>query len=304
MVEALAGCVQWSIDLLAWLADCLFELMVDEEFQKRTVPQRFSELNPYLLERNDVSVHLLFSSVSRSFLSAVCRRVELLGTMSNKAMEFYKTQASADAQGTGRVVNPQLQQAYHKIQKATSTSLIKVQEFEHMLNFLAKDIKQTYTTLIPQMIKTQPNAPQGKQKLEAVIKSTQTQFEIGMLLSSSPPPIFMPVIRKFFSKDLVAFRNLTDPLKLFFADYELLEVLDDDDSLAARRRKKVHVDMFKKVKLRRGGNAARWRRCVRCASVMEDANSARPGFAFVLSQQRKCCCGAYWSLLPQGELVL
>lgn len=303
-MDALTGCAKWSLDLLAWLVDCLFELMNDTNLLQRLMPPKFSELNTYLHERGDVSLHLLLSSSSRSFLSAVCRRIAHLEALSNKAIEFYKRQNNTGEQSNGaKVANPQLQQAYQRMQQVTSSSLIKVSEFEKLLNILGADIRQAYQTFLPQMVKAQPNAPQGKQ-LDVAIKTMQIQFEVAMILSGSPPPAFVPVIKKFFGKDLPAFRKLTDPAKLFFADFELLGVQDDKNSLTARKNKGAYVDLFKRVELRRGGPGNRWRRCTRCASVMEDVFGSRPGFTFVVGQQRKCSCSGYWALLPKGKLVL
>ncbi|KAK2596175.1 Mediator of RNA polymerase II transcription subunit 16 [Conoideocrella luteorostrata] len=303
VVDALASCAKWSVDLLSWLVDSLFELMNDEEFRNRCVPQRFSELNAYLQDRNDVSLHLLLSSSSRSFLSAVCRRIGLLESTSGSTMDFYKTQGSGDAAPGGKAANPQLQQAYQKMRKATTANMINVAEFEKLLNVLGQEIRSAYSLYLPQMIKAQPNAPQGRQ-LDSVVKTTQVQFEVTMLVSNPPPPPFIPVINKLFTSYLPAFRKLTDPAKLFFADFELLGVQDDNDSLAARRTEGVYVDLFKRVELRRGSAGPRWRRCVRCASVMEDVFGSRPGYTFLLGQQRKCSCGGYWSLLPKGKLAL
>lgn len=302
-MDALAGCAKWSVDLLSWLVDSLFELMNDEEFRQRCSQKRFSEVNPFLHKKNDVSLHLLLCSSSRSFLSALCRRVGLLEAISNKAVDFYKTQASGDGPSSGKVLNPQLQQAYYKLQKASSTSLFKVAELEKLLNILSQDIKQAYGIYLPQWVKKQPNAPQGK-KLDVAIKTTQSHFEIAMLLSGSPPPAFLPVINKLFGTDLPAFRKTTDTAKLYFSDFTLLTVLDNPASLTMRRAKRVYVDLFKRVLLRPGQPGNRWRRCARCASVMEDVFGSRPGYAFILAQQRKCSCGGHWALLPKGKLTL
>ncbi|OAA48761.1 Mediator of RNA polymerase II transcription subunit 16 [Metarhizium rileyi] len=303
VVEALAGCAKWSVDLLCWLVDCLFELMDDDDFRQRLNPQQLGELNQHLHERNDVSLHLLLSSSSRSFVSAVCRRILLLENISNQAIDFYKRQALGEQQSSAKPPNPQLQQAYQKMQQVTSTSLIKVAEFEKLLNVLSSDIRQTYTTQLSRMVKNQPNAPQGKQ-LDIAIKNTQAHFEIGMLLSGSLGSSFLPVLNKFFAKDLPAFRKLTDSTKLFFADFGLLGVQDDRISLASRRAKGVHVDIFRKAELRIGRGTSRWRRCTRCTAVMEDVFGSRPGFTFVLAQQRKCSCSGHWALLPKGNLAL
>ncbi|KAL2199805.1 mediator complex, subunit Med16 [Corynascus similis CBS 632.67] len=47
-------------------------------------------------------------------------------------------------------------------------------------------------------------------------------------------------------------------------------------------------------------NGPQWRRCVRCAAVVGDLFTAKPGYNFVLSQQRKCVCGGNWGTVPRG----
>ncbi|KYK58612.1 Mediator of RNA polymerase II transcription subunit 16 [Drechmeria coniospora] len=302
VVDALTGCAKWSLDLLSWLADSLFELMKDENFTQRLCPQRFGEMTTYLHERNDVSLHLLLCSSSRSFLSAACRRVAHLEALSNKAIEFYRRQSAVPEQaGSAKVANPQLRQAYERMQQVTTSSIVGVADFEKLLNVLGSDIRQAYQQFLPTMVKSSGNGPQGKQ-LDVAIKTTQMQFEIGMLLAISPPPPFLPVIKKLVGKDLAEFRGRVDPAKLFFANHDLVGV-EDRRQLAARKARGVYVDVFKRVELRQSTTGLRWRRCTRCAAVMEDVLSNRPGFTFVLGQQRKCSCGGYWALLPKGVLV-
>ncbi|PHH87861.1 hypothetical protein CDD83_8302 [Cordyceps sp. RAO-2017] len=304
VVDALTGCAKWSLDLLSWLSDSLFALMNDETFTQRLIPRRFAEMTAYLHEKNDVCLHLILCSCSRSFLSALCRRISHLEALSNKAIEFYRRQsAMADQGGSAKAQNTQLQQAYQRMQHVTTSSLVNVTEFEKLLNVLGSDIRQAYQTFLPSMIKAGANAPQGKQ-MDAAIKTAQVQFEVGMLLATSPPPAFLPVIKKLFIKDLPAFRALTDPAALFFADFALLGVEDDGQSVAARRARRMYVDLFKRAEIRPRGTGPQWRRCTRCLSVMEDVFASRPGFTFVLGQQRKCSCGGHWALLPEGKLVL
>lgn len=299
-MEALAGCAKWSLDLLSWLVDCLFALMNDSEFMARLEPKRIAELTPYLHKRNDISLHLLLSSSSRSFLLAICRRIAHLETLSTKANEFYRRQPQmgVDQTGAPKPLNPQLQQAYQKMQQITSTCLIKANEFEKLLNMLGADIRQAYQTFLPTLVKNQAGVAQGKQ-IDMAVKAAQIQLELGMLLAVSPPAApFIPVIKKLFTKDLPAFKALTDPAKLFFANYDLLGVQDDRSQLP----KDVHIDLFRKAEIKLG--AQQWRRCTRCASVMEDVFGTRPGYTFVLGQQRRCACGGVWALLPKGKLFL
>ncbi|KAL6904390.1 mediator complex, subunit Med16 [Trichoderma evansii] len=299
VVEALAGCAKWSLDLLSWLVDCLFALMNDSEFMARLEPKRFNELTPYLHKRNDISLHLLLSSSSRSFLLAMCRRIAHLEQLSIKANEFYRRQPQmgVDQTGAAKPLNPQLQQAYQKMQQITSSCLIKASEFEKLLNILGADIRQAYQTFLPAFVKNQTVAPQGKQ-IDLAVKSAQVQIELSLLLAAPPPAApFIPVVKKLFTKELPAFKALTDPAKLFFANYDLLGVQDDKP-----QPRKMYVDLFRKAEMKLG--AQQWRRCTRCASVMEDVFGTRPGYTFVLGQQRRCACGGVWALLPKGKLLL
>lgn len=276
--------------------------MNDDKFMELLVPQRFAEIAPYLHEQNNIALHFLLSSSTRGFLSAVCRRLGHLEALSTRAIEFYRRQSAAADQSTSGKAAPQLQQAYQRMQHVTSSGLVKVTEFEKLLTVLGGDIRQTYQTVLPSLVKSQQAALQGKQ-IDMAVKSTRVQFELALLLCASPSPPFLQIMNKFFNKDLRAFRTLTDPAQLFFANYDLLEAQDDKRSLAAKKaRGMMYVDVFKRLEIKPGPNQ-QWRRCARCAGVMEDVFVSRPGFSFVLAQQRKCACSGLWTLLPRGKLL-
>ncbi|KAF5021842.1 hypothetical protein F66182_6135 [Fusarium sp. NRRL 66182] len=302
VIETLAGCAKWALDLIAWLMDCLFELMNDSHFQELLTRERFQEIAPYLHEKNNVALHFILSSSSRGFLSAVCRRLAHLEAVSTRAIEFYRRQSAAADGASGGRAAPQLQQAYQKMQQVTSSGLVKVSEVEALLTELSKEIRQAYQYFLPNLVKAQPNAPQGKQ-IDMAVKSARVQLELTMLLSASPPAPFLQIMKKFFTTDLPAFRNSIDPAQLFFANYDLLEVQDSESSLAAKKaRGMLYVDVFKRTEIRPLPNK-QWRRCSRCASVMEDVFGSRSGLTFVLGQQRKCSCGGQWTLLPKGKVA-
>lgn len=303
VVEVLVGCVKWSLDLLAWLADSLFELTADEEFMDRLSQQRFSEFVPYLHEKNNVCLHMLLCSSSRSFLMALCRRVAHLDALSARTMDFYrKSSAGVTLTDTARASRLQLQQAYQKMQQVIASALLKAGQFEKLLSSLSADLSQSYHAFLPTLVKQQPNVLQGKQ-MDLAVKAMQNQLELGMLLGGSPPPAQLHVIKKFLNKDVAAFRQGTDPAALYFANFSLLEVNDDAQSATGQRAKGWHVDVFKRQLLRMSPDQ-QWRRCTRCAAVMEDVFASRPGFTFVVGTQRKCCCGGHWGLLPKGKLSL
>lgn len=302
---------------------------------KLLTPEKFDQMTEYLRSKNDVSVHLLLCSSARGFISAVCRRLHHLDNISGRAIQYYEQKTSlhqpAGPNNPSPGKNIGLYNAYKKMQGFASSSLIKVPEFEKLINGLSEEIRLANKA-------TAAAASSGKEQPDEAALSVEdgarrTAAELQMLLASSPPASFLPVVRKFFAEDLRAFRGLTDPAALFFSDFALLEVEDDRKSLASKRKAGRYVDVFKRVELRAGahGGGARngallhqgqqqgpdqtdadggvgdappqWRRCARCASVMEDVWAQRPGFQFVLNQQRKCSCNGSWALLPRGTLI-
>ncbi|KAK8126437.1 uncharacterized protein PG998_002196 [Apiospora kogelbergensis] len=339
VVDALAGCCKWSIDLLCWLADSLFNLLDDAKFLSFLESrQSFGDMSAYLLSKNEIALHMVLSSAIRGLLSAVCRRMAVLHGISQRALTYYETRNAGGSKdpsappGTKSNGPPvALHLAYQKIYRYTNASLINVAEFDKLLTTLGADIRKQYSESFAELAKratasaaqqpnqNQPQAPNALKPSpgEEAVKRAQTHCELTLLLAGSPPPPFLNVVNKFFKTDLKEFRTHVDPAKLFFADYGILEVDDDPRALAARRQKGVRVDVFKRVEICRikegapstgGGNNSgneqvQWRRCVRCASVMEDVPTNKPGITFVLSQQRNCSCGARFALLGKGELV-
>ncbi|KAL2756219.1 hypothetical protein ACRALDRAFT_1042669 [Sodiomyces alcalophilus JCM 7366] len=338
VVDALSGCVKWSLDLISYVVDSLYSLLQDPEFMDLLQPSRFNEVSSYIQSQSSPALQLLLCSSSRGFLSSVCRRVTHMEALSNKAIEFYDRRAAiqnaTDPSSHTRLPH-MLHRAYQKMHHVTSSSITKVQEVERLLGAFTGDVRAAYQSafanLAAQHLKKEGGNPPEQKHIEAQIKSAQFHAELNMLLAAQPPPPFLPVLRKFFTQDLPAFRAQTDPAKLFFADYSLLEMQDSTRTLEVQRAARRYVDVFRRVMMtppaslttptpsqQRLGlqegkgdefskeTVPQWRRCVRCAAVMEDVSSAsglRAGFMFVLSQQRRCSCGGYWVVLPRGGLV-
>ncbi|KAM7209300.1 mediator of RNA polymerase II transcription subunit 16 [Naviculisporaceae sp. PSN 640] len=397
VVDALGGCAKWAIDLLTWLSDCLFQLADDPTFMAiLSDPRRFPELAGYLQAQGDVSLHLLLCSSTRGFLSAACRRLSHLEALSNRAAQFNhsvkENQQAQQQQKEGeptRTVGPPpaLLAAYQKIQRFIGSSPVKVGYFEALVNQLNTDIRMAYHASLPGIVNNEPPEvrPDNGQPLHSVeqrVKRRQAAFELDMLLASNPPPSFREVIFNFFNNNLAAFKAQTDPAKLYFGNFDLLDVEDDPRSLARKKQLGKYIDVFKRVEVYSGGKmnggtvalpkgaaaagagsnsnnnglssglavgstpgigkkmgptsagnpnlnlragvggndgasgataavssgssnnapVPQWRRCVRCAAVMEDVWGHRPGFTFVLAQQRKCSCGGNWGLVPKSSI--
>ena len=156
-----------------------------------------------------------------------------------------------------------------------------------------------------------------------------------MLFGGSIPDAFKPVIVKLFREGglLDSVREEIDPAKLFFADFAMLEVDEDAVSVEKRKRSHMTMDSFRKGWLMNpkkgdgevdgvsgsgamdgsrtsmgqagvGGSrrqSARWRRCARCAAVMEDVLSQRQALQWLIMQQRRCFCSGYWNTLESGR---
>ena len=364
VVDAVTGCAKWGLSLLAWITDSLFQLLDDPEITAMlTDPKRFPELAKRLHSKNDVSLQLLLCSSTRGFLSAACRRLMNVETVSNRAAQYYETHAQQQAQDPsagGARPHPALYQAYQRMVRAFSSSLVKVSEFERLLSELSSDIQAAYQKTFAGLnaAKMKPQhanmTEQQQQQLnEQFARKAQMHCELDMLLGRNVPPGFREMLLKFFTVTLPAFRNQTDPARLYFANYDLLEMEDSPKAIATKKALGRYVDVFKRVELavgprpRRavgqangstapaatngaakkpaaggedarnhngvagmqlhgswtgmgGSNGPHWRRCVRCAAVMEDLWSGKPGYNFVLTQQRKCMCGGGWATVPRG----
>ena len=154
-----------------------------------------------------------------------------------------------------------------------------------------------------------------------------------MLLGGSLPEAFKPVIVELFRKEglLDSVREEIEPAKLFFADFAMLEVDEDAVSVGKRKRSHMTMDSFRKGWLTNpkkdtngesgvngtsdgsavvlgaaaagGRQTARWRRCARCAAVMEDVLSQRQALQWLIMQQRRCFCSGYWNTLEPGRTV-
>lgn len=140
-----------------------------------------------------------------------------------------------------------------------------------------------------------------------------------MLFGGSFPDAFKSVIVELFRKEglLETVQEEIQPDQLFFADFTMLEI--DEDAASVKKRKALGrtMDCFMKTwlvnpKPGSGGEngdvngtrqAVKWRRCARCAAVMEDTMSSRQALTWLMMQQRRCFCSGYWDTLPAGRIV-
>lgn len=308
VVTALAGCANWAVTLLSWLADCLLDLHDDAAFRALLAdPKRFCELAAYMRTRGNVALHLLLCSSTRGFLSAVCRRLAILEDMCHKAVKYFEQRNATTTTNADRRP-PDLYHAYVKMMRAISSGLVKFQDFNKLLTALGEGVRATYRETLGAVVAQQG---QTQQQQEQFVKKAQAHAELDMLLGGNPPSSFRDMLDRFFAVHVGAFGEGCDRAKLYFADYDILEIVDAPPAAEGGKAPVVvHVDVFKRTPVKPavvpkkgaagGGDQApvQWRRCVRCASVMEDIIGRGPGFVFVLAQQRKCSCMGNWGLEP------
>ncbi|KAI2621233.1 RNA polymerase II mediator complex subunit Sin4 [Hypoxylon sp. NC1633] len=322
VVYILAGCVKWCTDLLCWLCDSLFRLFDDAKFMSLLKQPQLAQMTAYLRSKNEIALHLVLCSTTRGLLSAMCRRFQLLDNLSTRAINWYETRdkPNPNAQDPRAAAHAALYTAYQRIRRYTSSSLIKADEFDQLLTNLGADIRSAYNVSLAvlgeqaaraannsQQAQSQnPNAPRPDVSQEAIARGRQ-HCELNMLVLQAPPPSFVPVVDKFFNKDLKEFRSHSDVAKLYFADYSILEIWDTPRVLKERWASGVRIDVFKRTAISRkrpggenNGSQRDWRGCARCGSVMEDlaVPNAKPGFSFLLRQQFHCACGGRMALLP------
>ncbi|KAK1837279.1 mediator of RNA polymerase II transcription subunit 16 [Podospora conica] len=310
VVTALAGCANWAVTLISWLAGCLLDLQDDATFRAILAdPKRFAELAGHMHTRGNVALHLLLCSSTRGFLSAVCRRLAILEDMCHKAVKYFEGRSAAATNTTGTADRrPDLYYAYVKMMRAISSGLVKFQDFNKLLTALGEGVRVTYREALGAVVAQQQ---QGQQQQEQFVKKAQAHAELDMLLGGNPPSSFREMLDRFFAVNVRAFGEGCDRAKLYFGNYDILEITDEH--LAAGKggaggKAPVRVDVFTRTPVKpavpKKGTGAdqavvQWRRCVRCASVMEDKATGRgwgPGFVFVLAQQRRCSCMGNWAI--------
>lgn len=299
-------------------------------------PAKLNDLGKYLQEKNDPALQLLLCSSTRGLVVAVCRRLQHLEQLSNRAIGFWESMGlQQQAHSEQKTLSFVLYKSYQRMQRVTAAGLVKVQAFETLLTHLGSDIRVMYSATLTELLAKsmnipvpQPGGPVPKQ-LESTIRVMQNQCELRLLVGAGMQSMWRRVIGTFLTTHLNEFKATgVDQDRVFFHDYSLLEVVfDSRASLAQRRLEGRYVDVFRRVEIQLGKVGAeilqqqqqqrqgqqgqrapvwtgQWRRCTRCSAVMEDVYGQQPGFIFVLGQQKRCACGGCWGLLPKGTSVI
>ncbi|KAH6719322.1 mediator of RNA polymeras-like protein II transcription subunit 16 [Leptodontidium sp. MPI-SDFR-AT-0119] len=322
VINSLAGSVRWVLDLMAWIVDTLTTLpasLPPNIDLSSTSTLSLPNLLAHLHSTNTISLHLLLSSPSRGFLTAILRRLQHLDYIARKAITHTHSSSTPNPQNTPTSLSPALKAAYVQIATLTTNSILKIKTIEALLSSLTSLIKTAYASHTPPL--------SGSQQAE----KARNALEIKMHFGSSFPDAFKSVIVELFREDgglLSAVKADIEPAKLFFADFESLEVDEEVGMVERRKAKGITMDCFRKAWLLNpvkgqgvgengvgvgdgtegqvapmGRQGARWRRCARCAAVMEDVLTQRQALQWLVMQQRRCFCSGYWDTLAPGQLV-
>lgn len=123
------------------------------------------------------------------------------------------------------------------------------------------------------------------------------QSEQTMLVEGTIPDALMPVLEGLFERQVPKLMERVDGVKVFLAETKWLGFGDDAVVIAAAQQKRSDgggkvVDVVRKVEVTRRGRA--FRRCRRCASLVEDLWEERGMMPWVMYSQRTCVCLSFW----------
>ncbi len=207
---------------MAWLVDSLLHPEDASMFKPLSTGQSIDldNFQTRLRGSNNVALHLLLSSAPRSFLTAICRRLNNLDYVARKAMvTTAQSQAGAPITIPPPLTSSTLRAAYTSISTITENSVINLRAFETFLTSISASVKDAYTTA-----GLNSSAPQTQPQQQSHTKdgNSRNAAEMKMLFGGALPAALVPAMRHIFTTLLPALRSGTDPGKLFFSDFSLL----------------------------------------------------------------------------------
>lgn len=336
----LLGSVRWCLDLISWIIDSLLnpEDKTIFKYISKGQPINLEELNSRLHTSNNVALHLLLSSASRGFLTAICRRVSGLEYTARKAMSnTAQSQAGIPTNPTQPAISEALGKAYTNIVTLTSNSIVSIRTFDAFLTSISTSVRDAYSSAGLKPSTTQASQQQLHSRPS---ESPRNLTEQSMLFGGLLPDELKPAITYVFTSLLPNLRPGIDLARLYFHDFSLL-ALDPlpntsclsslvtalsapqrNSTSAVSERVVRTIDVFQRVPIELGVEcseargstvnravrgiltpARHWRRCARCAAVMEDVTSQRSVVQFLINHQRRCFCGGYWNIIAGKQIV-
>ena len=318
VLHSLTGVIRYSIDLIAYIIDALFELRKHPRLSS-TTPLTKAALQSVLIEQNSPALALLLSSTPRTLLHHNLRALRGLLTSSTKHLT--PTTPLARKQAFTAVIS-----------LIETGAIVKVAAFERLVSEVDTAIKKAYATTTPATTDAGRADAERSLLIEGILPDcflTPHSVLEGLLGPSITHRTGHPT-ENTTTSSLDRLKKDVDLGRLYFKDFSWLEVSDD---LQTRRWSQSHrVDAMRKtvMTLSRAGAAAvvtrfpdtssdddyhdggdidrhadgaddrpprRWRRCTRCCAYMEEnPSSAANSFGNGLLE-RMCFCGSTWMAL-------
>ena len=319
---------------MAWIIDCLIHPNdpgeFDETFNRITKakPLDLAVLNNYLHSTKNVALHILLSSVPRGLLLTMCNRLHHVDYTARLNLNHETTNLAALANGVvpARHLSSSLRAAFTSIGHLTGHSVVPYSQFKEFLMKTAGHAKEIYI---------QAGLPANN----STSAPARNLIEQQILFGGELPQQSAYAVGKIFHEDLPALKAAIDPAKLFFHDFSVLGLPLQDrgtnlpyvyleatdkavkESLRQRYanyRIKHTVDVYQRKLVVLGNEGEeqvdaqkrtrRWRRCVRCAAVMEDVlledlTSRNPAVISMIKMQTRCHCLGLWSIMSGKKCI-
>ena len=168
--------------------------------------------------------------------------------------------------------------AYRELDLVFQRSHVTVHQFDRLLTQLDNSIKATYQNSM-------------------ISDAERRAIEKDMLVSAQVPVILIDPVSELLTTSADALKQEVNVAELYLTDFSWLGLTDDQSS--KKWRQDHPLDAMRKTDLRKD---ARVRRCIRCASLMEDILPSTRQTVLV-SLQRNCFCGGSWMVLGEDENV-
>jgi mediator of RNA polymerase II transcription subunit 16 len=247
--------------------------------------------------------------------------------------------AGANANGSAPLsVSPALRAAYMQIATITQSSVMRIKTMETLLSSLTSLIKTAYSSHVPSLsgnagAEKARNALEIKMlfggsfpdafrsvivelyRREGLLENVREDIEPAKLFFADFTALEVEEERgaverrRKMGKTMDCFRKgwLINPASAS-ASASASTTLSSGDghstsAAAAAAAAAVVVNTTSITLGGTGRQGARWRRCARCASVMEEVLTNRQALQWMVMQQRRCFCSGYWDTLAPGEKV-
>ncbi|RPB28463.1 hypothetical protein L211DRAFT_818153 [Terfezia boudieri ATCC MYA-4762] len=258
-IHPLLGISRWSMDLIAFIVDDIFQLA-------RSVGDRVNDreyVRSIAVKTNSPAIFVLLCSGTR-----VLTRYNSRGLRQTENT----TAAHINAQQTLLHMGTQAEQNHLQILRSLKAifdaSPVRLLQFEKMIGEVSTACSAAYHTLT---------------------EVERLTCEREIFINNDIPIVLGPAVEKLLRDAQALMKSEMDLANLYFHDLSWLGLDDDIKSIAARRSRKL--DSIRKTEIAEGRPL---RQCTRCCSVTEDFTTSRQMSNWLVSLQRMCFCGSLW----------